>query len=183
MMTNLNQRDRRAVMVGAALLVAILVVRYAVFPWFDHWSDQRDRIDSNTSLLGGLEAMHRRIEMHKTNLHALYGPAVDRALQDVQVTKVTFHKTVQESLKAAGLKFDKIREQKARPLRKTPGLVIVPLQLSGAKCKIDQLAKFLAKTRRSQMIIMVDRLNVAVSGDKLEVDIVVATLAAEERRS
>ena len=182
---NLSDRDRRALIIGSVLLAALLVVRFAVLPWLDDWRQVRDRIDSTTETLHSLDRKVKRRDHLHEQLARTYGPAASKPLTDVQTTQVAFHKTVQDVLGAAGIKFESIKSQPVKPIRKLPGISLVPVQISG-KCQIAQLAKFLAQAQRADMVMIVDRMNVSVNAKKrteLSVTMVLATLAQKEQSS
>ncbi|MAE65369.1 MAG: hypothetical protein CMJ18_13945 [Phycisphaeraceae bacterium] len=176
---NISARDRRAVLTGALLLVAIFVVRYAVMPWIDHWTDVRAAIDVDHRRLVDIERQTRRVELLDRQLDRTYGSAARRPLEDVPATQVAFHKTVKQVLTEAGIGFERIDEQSVRPLKRVPGTVLVALQVRG-RCKIDQLAKFLARTHQADMLILVERISASKRSDKpdqLDVVLVLTTLA------
>lgn len=169
-------------MIGAVLLAAILVVRFAVLPWVDHWRDVSDRIDLTQQRLAGFQQKISRLDHLNTQLRKAYGPAVDKPLEQVQPTQVAFHKTVEELFKAAGIKVKSKDTQKVRPIKDVPDTVLVPVQVR-AECQIGQLAKLLAQVRQADRLVVIDRLNVDAVPKKpghLNLTMVLATLAKQE---
>ncbi len=181
-MAKLSVRDRRAVLIGALVLGAIIGIRFVVMPWVDHWTSVRSEAVTIREVLATNDRKVHRAGLLGRRLHGVYGEIPDAPLKGVQSTKVQFHATVQEVMKASGIKFESIREQKTGSIKQLPGVVLVPLQLVRAQCGVEQLARFLAESQRAKLLIMCDRINIGVSGGKLNVDMTVSTLARKDAR-
>ena len=134
----------------------------------------------DTKTLRSLDRKVQQADFLRDELYVFYGSALDKPLQPVQPTQAAFHQAVQDVLKAAGLKFDRIDQQKVKPIKKIPETVLVPVHIRG-KCKITQFANFLAKVSQAELLMMVDRFHITSNAKKeLEIDIVLATLAKRE---
>jgi len=179
---NISSRDRRAMVVGGVALAAILVVKFAVMPWAYQWLDTRDDIRQVRDTLASYETRFKRLEVLNKRLVLTYGKAVGEPLEDIELTRVRFHKVVQDVLKAAGFKMESLQPQAARSIRKrVPGVAVFPIRVVG-KCQIQQLAKCLAQVRAAPCLIIVDRVNVTSdpkNPSQLSVTMVLAALAEE----
>ena len=179
---NISTRDRRALVIGGAALAAIVVVKFAVMPWVDHWLDTRESIQNARATLKDCETKLRKLSQLNTRLTPTYGPAIEEPLTDMESTRVRFHKVVQDVLKAGGFQMQSLQPQATRSIRKhVPGVAVLPVRVVG-KCQLPQLAKCLAQVRAAPCLIIVDR--VIVTSDpknpsQLSVTMVLATLAEE----
>ena len=180
----LTDRDRRAMTVGGICLVALLIVRFAVMPWVDQWSAARDRAASLRVELSKLNDQSNDLQMLSRMLDKAYGEAPGKPLEDVENTQIAFNKSVQEMLKAGGIGFQSIKEQNPRPIKKIPNTWWVSVEVDG-KGKVDQLAKCLAAIRKTEQLIVVDRITAKNDQKKpgnLSLKLVLGTLAYEEGR-
>ena len=182
MKTNMSTRDRRAVVIGTVALAAILIVKFAVLPWIDHWRDARDRIDQARATLTEYENKSTRLTNLQRRLAQTYGQAVEQPLDDVKATKIGFHKVVQDLLTAGGFRLESMQPQAVRSIRKqVPGVALLPVRVVG-KCQMQQLAKCLAEVRKAARLILVERIDVSSDPKKpteLSVTMVLATPAEE----
>lgn len=184
-MKQLTQRDRRVLLVGAVVLGAIVLVKFAAMPWLDHWSAVRDQIKTQKAMLTQLNRQFQRLDAAHALLQRDYGPALQEPLQDVEETSIRFNKTVQDVLQAGGIQAETIAVQSVRPLRDVPGVALVSFQIRG-KCQIASLAKALHQMRTSEQLIIVDQIN-ARPPDKnkpaeLEITLILSTPALEDSR-
>lgn len=178
---NLSARDRRAIIVGLALLAALGLARFALWPWLDHWRGLRAEHRTAQERLTRLERRVRHLDQLEGRLRETHGPGVGRTLQGLDRTRVTFPQTVQTILEASGFNGEAINAQSARKAGRIKGVLLVPLQIRG-KCDIGQLARLLAEARKTDVLVLVDRLQVDANPQKraeLNVNVVLATLALE----
>lgn len=182
MKMNLSARDRRAVMLGVGALAVILVFKFAVMPVLSDWGDTRDRIDEARATLDEYDRKDKRLADRQQRLELTYGPAVTRPLDDVEATKLAFHKVLQDRLKSGGFKLESLQPQAARSIRKhVPGVAVIPVRVVG-KCQMQQLAKSLAELRKAERLIIVDHVDVSNDPKKpaeLKVAMVLSTVANE----
>ena len=180
----LTDRDRRVLVVGGTCLVALLIVRFAVMPWVDHWSEARSRAASLRVEMSKLKSQSDDLQMLRRMLDKVYGEAPGKRLEDVESTQIAFNTSVQEMLKAGGIGFQSIKKLPARPIKKITNTWWVSVEVDG-KGKVDQLAKCLAAIRNAEQLIVVDRINVKNDQKKpgnLSLKLVLGTLAYEEGR-
>jgi hypothetical protein len=177
----LSWRDRRAVLVGAAALLAVFLVRYALIPWIHSWQAARGRVAAARAELDDVRSTMQRLLRVRDRTLATYGQAVAKPLEDVEATRIAFLKTVQDVLRAGGVEYKSIDPQPTKALRELPGVEWVPCEVKGS-CQLAQLAKCLAELRKAEKLVIVDRIT-ASGGEKepgkLEVSLVLATLAEQ----
>ena len=179
---NISARDRRAVIVGVAALSVILVAKFAVVPWIDHWLDTRDGIQQARDTLEAYKTKLKRLEYLNKRLTCTYGQAIEEPLTDLKSTRIHFHKAVQDVLKNSGVQMQSLQPQAVRSIKKhVPGVAVLPVRIVG-KCQLPQLAKCLAQVRAAPCLMIVDRVDVTSDPKKpteLSVTMVLATLVEE----
>lgn len=185
MRMNLSARDRRTVVVGGILLAVILIIKFTLMPWLDHWGDLRVRIARSHATLQANERKSKHLTSLEQRLVRSYGKAVTRPLDDVEETRRRFNRVVYDVLKAGGFKMQRTQPQAARSIRtQVQGVTLLSMRVVGT-CQLQQLAKCLAQVRQAEHLIIIDRVD-AVSNPKkpteLTVTMVLATLAEEETR-
>ena len=176
---NLSPTDRRALVLGGAGLLLILVTRLLVMPWIDSWAAARASTADADEQMAAMAARLRSALVQRKWLARTYGPGVAKELQDQDAAQMSLYEGAQEVLKAAGLKATVYHPQAPRPVRQLPGTSLVSLQVS-SKCALGQLLKLLAGLREAEILILVDRLSVTNSEREpgtLEVTLVLAALA------
>ena len=178
-----SPRDRRAILLGAAGLLIILIARLAVIPWIDSWRAARREIAEARAQLDYTQHQVRRILGQRRRLEQIYGQAVSKPLENRQSALNRLTRVVQDVFKAGGFKATDYKSQRCRSLPEVPGVEIVPLQVRG-KCKLPQLVKCLAAMRNAETLILVDWFSVANDEKKpgeLEITMMLATLAEKEK--
>ncbi len=176
---NLSSRDRRALALGVISVAMIFIVRFPVIRWLKSWSDARQIIATARVQVDDFKRRIRRVLGQRERLARIYGPGVNKPLEDLETARVSLYKAVQGVLKSSGFKPTDYQPQPPRPLPNVSGLRIVPLQIRG-KCKLPQLAKCLAEARKTETLVIVDRVsatNDAKMTGQLEVTLVLSTLA------
>jgi len=177
---NLSPRDRRAIVLGAGVLAAVLVVKCAVIPWIDSWTSAREDIGSANAELARLRGRILHVLTQRKHLEELYGRAASKPPEDLKTAKLNLLAAAQDILKSSGFQATGgYMPQPGRPVRSVPGMELVALEVRG-KCKLPQLAKCLAAMQKAKTLIFVDRLTATNDEKKpgqLEVRLVLATLA------
>jgi type II secretory pathway component PulM len=173
---NLLPRDRRAILLGAGVLVLVLVVY-----WLADWGEARAHIPAGRTNLEKLESAMRRLLRQREHVAAAYGPAAGRPLEGIETAKITLLKAVQDALRG-GIQDPNYQPQPARAAQELPGVQLVPLRVTG-KCRLPQLTKCLSDLRQADTLVFVDQID--LSGNEkqpgqLEVTLILATLARQE---
>lgn len=179
----LSQRDKRTVMLGAAVLAGIVLVRLTFVPWLEGWMDARDRSAAARGELNDLQRHVSKMLGQRGRLEPIYGAGVARPLEDIQTARASLFQAAQDVLKANGFSPSDYAPQPPRPVKQVPRAVLVSLQVRG-QCQLPQLASCLARLRDARTLVIVDRVS-AVGNEKqpgqLEVTMVLTTLADEGR--
>ena len=182
----LSKRDRRALILGSCGLAILLIVRFAVMPWTDHWLDVRDQTAVARAEIAHLEQKVTKIVLQRARTAKAYGPGANRKVGDVETERMNLLKAVQKVCQTAGFAPTDYPPQVTRPLRSVPDMVIVRIQLQG-KCKLPQLVKCLAGLRKAETLVFAERVTAVNSAKKpgeLDITLVLATLAErKEKRS
>ena len=180
----LTDRDRRAILWGSAILAGVLLVRFAILPWWSSWSEARDQTRRCREQMNELELEIRRLANMQDTAVKSYGPSATRPLQGAEAARIAFAKAVNDTLKAGGINFQSITPQRARPLPDLKDVELLPFQVKG-KCSLAQLARCLAGMRKAPMPMIVDRIGVSSDPKKpgqLELTMVLSTLAKKEAK-
>ena len=180
----MSSRDKRALILGAAGLAAILLLRFAAIPLAESWSLAREQASDSRIQLTNLELKISRVLNQRARLEKIYGPAVNLPLQDLEAARVSLFKATQDVLKKNGFKAEDYQPQPAKRIREIPGLQLVSLQVRG-KCKLNQLTKCLAGLRKVETLTIVDRLSIVNNEKKpgeLEITLLLVTLAEQQGR-
>lgn len=182
-LSSLAPRDRRAILIGAGALLAMLLAYWVLMPWVAHWMTCRDQIETAQGELAGLQARTAEYLHRRAMLIQRHGPGLARPLDDVQTANVNSVKALPDVFKAAGVQLQTILPQPGKPVKEFTGVCAVPFQVK-ANCSLPQLAQCLDALRGSETLIVVEQVN-AVGNDKrpgqLEVTLVLSVLARQTK--
>lgn len=176
---NLSPRDRRALLLGAVALGAIVLLRFTVIPFMDSWTDARDRSRVYGEELVELNRSLRRAVAQRERLARTYGPGIRQPLQDEQAARMNLFRSAKDVFGAGGVGITEYQPQRTRALRDIPNVSLVTLRIKG-KCDLPKLAGCLYEMSRAKNLMFVQSMN--VNNDKkksgqLDVTLVLATLA------
>lgn len=178
----LSARDRRAVMVGLALIGLGLLARFIVVPGLEHWRDVRAVMSDGTARLMIVEQKIKRRDAVVDRQRQRFGQAVGQPLATIEEVRVSFPKTVQQALGQAGLGVSSIELQGVRKLREAPGVSLVSLRVRGM-CGAPALPQALEALRSAEQLVIVDRFEIGLvksdSRDQWSVTLVVSTPAIQ----
>jgi len=175
----MSPRDRRAMILGGALLGAIVLLRLTLIPLWDSWSSARDRSRVYGEELVELNRSLRHVLGQRERLARLYGPGVREALSEEQIARMNLLQSAQDVFSGGGVRLTDYQPQRARPIRDIPNVSLVALQVRG-QCQLPQLAKCLARMARTNTLLIVQSMDVANNEKQpgqLDVTLVLATLA------
>jgi hypothetical protein len=182
MMTrNLNEREKRLLLIGGAAAVAILIFVYGT-KGLDRWNKSRNSLAAAKGKLGEVETDKARL----AGLLALV-PVFEKP-EPEEKQKSLFREKLYEQLKKAG-----INPEPPQPiLGKKMNVSGTPYRVlkvkCKAKCKFDQLLDFLAGLKENPYLVGVEELQIRCDTkeppekrrDKtVEVDLVVSTLVRD----
>jgi hypothetical protein len=181
MTRNLNERERRLLLIGGAAAVAILIFVYGT-KGLDRWNKSRNSLAAAKGKLGEVETDKARL----AGLLALV-PVFEKP-EPEEKQKSLFREKLYEQLKKAG-----INPEPPQPiLGKKMNVSGTPYRVlkvkCKAKCKFDQLLDFLAGLKENPYLVGVEELQIRCDTkeppekrrDKtVEVDLVVSTLVRD----
>ena len=178
----LTPRDRKILLLGAAVLAVLLGGRFVLLPLIDHWGSLRDTIGRRDAVLSELDAMRKRRDALMGRLEGVGGAAIRQPLESIDATHVRFHETVQDLLSKSAVGYTSIELQGVRSLRDVPGTCLLSLQVQG-QCDLAALSRCLERVRESERLVIVDRLHVrGPNPKKLAVTLVLSAPAQERPR-
>lgn len=178
----IRDRDRKAIILGAAVLALVLGYRLVLAPLAESWRDARQRIEMASATRSALEAQALKLRSQRRRLEAIYGPAIGEPLPPVDRARANFVKTVEDLLKSSGMESRGVRSQPLRPLREVDGVALVGLRVE-CTGRSQQLAKCLAAMSEGEQIMLVESIRAAPDSkrpDRMQVSMVLATLARME---
>ena len=178
---NLSSRDRRALVVGGVGLAAMLVMRFALIPWIDAWMDHRAELVVGRERVDRVARQLRSVLRRRKRLAKAYGPAANLPPQDVEAAGLSLPKAALGVLNSNGFGTTEYLPQRPKRVQGIEGLRVVSLQVSGG-CKLPQLTKCLSALRKTETLVMVDRLSVTSDPKKpgqLKVTMVLTTLGEQ----
>lgn len=182
-LSKLSSRDRRAVIVGAASLAAILIIWGVVIPVIGHWMDVRDNIDASRIEIKRLQAKGQSGAHVREQLIQKHGPAACKPLEAVESASISFVKAVPEMLKANQLQIKTISQMPAKAIKELPGIYSAAFQIK-ANCQMAQLANCLGAVSKCDQLVVIDQVSVSSnekSPGQLDVTLVMSTLGAGGR--
>lgn len=175
---SLSRRDRRAIALGALVLVVLLAWRFGATDAVGQWRGARQRIDTSERQAERLGHRLASLERASRKLQETRGQAALEAPLPAERAGVRLTAAAQELLASAGMKIESITLQGSRSVRDLEGVDELTVQLRG-ECKADKLTECLAKLRKAEVLLIVDSLNVNNNEQKpgeLSVTMVLATL-------
>ena len=178
----LSPRDRRAVLLGGGTILLVVVYLYALSPWLASWSAARADVETAAINRAAADTDRARAAAILRQLGAYYGGGLATPLPPVAEVRVGFVKTVQELLKSNGLESKDLRSQPLQPIRETPGIGLVALEVE-CQGPVSSLMKTLAKLGQADRPIVVQRLRTEPDPqrpDQMRVSMTLATFAKLE---
>lgn len=168
---------------GGVLIGAAVLGRFVLMPVVDQWQQARAAIVTYDAQLEDLERRVDRRDAAVRRLREKFGPGIEKDLLDVDAARVEFPRVVQETLAGQGFKLDNIRVQRVQRLREAPGVALVTLLVQG-ECEAGQIPKMLAALRGSEMLMLVDRVDLTMAKpgerEKWTASLTLATPALQE---
>lgn len=158
---NLNQRDRRAVVICATVVGVLVLARFVVMPMVHFWSEARGRIEAKHEEVHALSAKLDKWKFERDLLAPDYGAALDAPPLAAEEVRLAFLKTLQDTLASGGMQVQSIRPLATRPVKELTGVSIATFQVT-AKCQFAQLAPTLANLAAAPNLMLIDRLSMDV---------------------
>jgi len=156
----MSPRDRRAVIIGGALVIFAAGWRFAVEPVMTQWRDAREQAEVQRAMVSAIEHRASRLDAMQQRLETKLGPGVAKPIRHVEDARLNFPREVQEMLQKAGMKITRVELQGVRKLREAPGVSMLSIRLEGATNGIAT-PKVLMQLQTSETLMIVDDLRLA----------------------
>lgn len=183
-MMAMTSREKQVVFTGAGVIVIGLLIKFAIMPFFDHWSSLRTTVSDYEQHVQHVEQKLNRKDAIVDRQKIRFGPGVGAPLKPVEQVQIEFPQAVQKALAAGGLGVSSVEPQGVRKLRTTPGVVMVSTRVRCAG-RPDSLPKALAEIQKADSLIIVDSFDLAMTkpGDRKNwsVTMLVSTPALEAK--
>lgn len=170
----LSPRDRRAVLVGLAATVLILVYSLALAPWFDRWSHTRSEIASIRAQL----RIFDNSPAVRSKREALVAAVPVFELPDNEENQAAvFRGRVNEQLKKAGVQIKSLSFQSRTREAPAAGYKTLLLECRG-QCRLEQIFDLLADLDENPYLVGVEKMNIRCDSNnrnQMEVDLTMST--------
>ena len=162
-----NERDKRAILLGMAVIGLGLIIRLVVMPFAAHWQDLRSSASSCEQRISLIEQKLNRRDALIERQCVRFGPGLRAPLEPVEITQRLFPQTVQKVLGKGGLGVSSVEPQGIHKLREAPGVVMVSLRV---RCNggPDSLPQALAEVQKAEQLIIIDSIDLSMTqpGDR-----------------
>jgi hypothetical protein len=172
----LNERDRRFLIAGAAIAVAVVALNFGP-RWIDHWQHVRASLDALQSKMKDMPD-----EKQRANLLSIV-PKLEIP-QPEEKQKFLFRDRLHEQLKKAGI--TNMEPLSFLPPHKKVGAYRTLLVKCKGKCRFDQLLDFLAVLKENEYLMGVEELRIQCDPKKppeqrqeIDLDMTVSTLVQD----
>lgn len=170
MLERLNERDKRALKIGAICAVGVAAIVFGT-KWLGHWAQARRS-------LAGVEAKLEAIRVDETRQAGLASIVpVFEMPQKEETQKFLFRNKFNEQLKKAGINSKPLQVLPAAKKAKQEDYRLLRLKCS-AKCRFGQVLDLLARLNENPYLVGIEELRVKCDpknrGD-VELDLTVST--------
>ena len=157
MFENINQKDKRALKLGA-VGIAVIIIFVLFCSINDCWTNAQESFDTINTKLDSLDT----IDMTKAEYAALKNtvPAFEMPLKKRNDQKFRFQDSLNEQFKKSGVKSQPWEEIDCKS-RILTGYEMLALKTSG-KCNVTQLFDLLAKLKENPHLISIEELMVKI---------------------
>lgn len=183
----LTDRDRRALMMGGGLVLAVVLYRLLLSPLLAGWAEARAEAAVYTQRLAQLEDRLDRRDTLQRRLRETYGPAITQPLPTLEDARVRFPQAVQEALASAQLQPQQIEVQGVRRVRGVPGVSNLSLRVRSV-APPQAIPAALNALRSAGLIVVVESVDLSMAQPnqreqwQLLLTLSTPTLDAEVRR-
>ena len=153
MQKKLNQRDIRALKIGAVAVAAILVSAF-VTTWFEHWVMVRKSLADKQTMLEAIVPSQAK----QAGLRSIV--PVFEMPQEEEKQKFLFRNKFKEQIKKAGIKSRPLQILSTGKSRNRTGYKLLRLKCSSDKCKFTQILDLLASLKENPYLAGVEELKI-----------------------
>jgi hypothetical protein len=150
MIKKLGEREKRTLKIGAAAVVAILVIMFGT-RWLDHWSEMRNSLAS-------MRAKLKRIsldEAQQANLLSIV-PKFEMP-QAEEKQELLFRDKLNEQLKKVGIRSEPLQALPSK--ERQGGYKLLRLKCS-AKCQFGQVLDLLAELKNNPYLVSIEEIRI-----------------------
>lgn len=158
----MSSRDRRALLIGAGVVLAAVVYRVALSPAVAVWSEARQAVIDHESVIDRVDVQIDRREAIHARLRERFGPAIDRPLPMLEDVQVAFPKVVRDAMGKGGAQPGSVDIQGVRKLRDVPGVSLVTLRVN-AVCDANAIPAVLDGLRTADRIVIIDAIELSMA--------------------
>ena len=158
----MNDRDRRALLWGGALVAAAVLYRVVLSPAVDRWGEARAEGALYTQRLEQAENKLERRDVLFDRLADRFGPAVTQPLQPLEQVRVAFPQAVQAALGRAGVQPQQVEVQGVRRLRGVTGVSTLSLRIQ-ANVGDASIARLFNELRNCGHTVVIDSVNLSMA--------------------
>ena len=172
----MNAREKRVVLVGAALIVVGAVWRGGAADAVARWGDARAQLAAESARVADLTRRAERRDAVGGRLRQRLGPAATQPLPAVVEAQAGFPAAVRAALGGAGLSIASVSVQGVQRVRELPGVSLMKVLVEGS-ADGGQLPAVLAGTRSLPRVTRVEELRLVKENDAWSVRLVLSTPA------
>jgi hypothetical protein len=175
----MNNRDRRAVILGGSALAMIAAIWLIVLPVCSTWADTRDRADQSRKSLDNIAEQTRRLIAMDRQLEPSLGAAVKKPLVGLSAARTQLVKNLIDLHNNCGAQISSMQPEAPRTIQEVPGVVRLTVQVQ-SMCQPSQLVQLLAGARNNPDLLLLDRIETTGGMGQMNVTMVWSTLAKSE---
>lgn len=172
----MNQRERRVVFLGGALVIGAVAWRGGLGQAVAEWGDARARLAAESDRVADLEQQAQRRDAIGLRLQQRFGPAATRPLGAVVEVQADFPAAVREALGGAGLKVASVSVQGVQRVREVSGVSLVRVLVEGT-AEGHAVPAVLAGTRSLPRVTRLEEVRLTRNGDNWSLRMVLSTPA------
>ena len=158
----MSSRDRRALLLGAGVVLAAVLYKVALSPAMTTWSEARQAVANQDALIARIDAQIDRRQAIHARLRDRYGPAIDRPLPTLEDMQVKFPKVVRDAMGRGGAQPGSVDIQGVRRLRDVPGVSLMTLRVNTV-CGGNAIPAVLDGLRTAEQIVIVDSIELSMA--------------------
>lgn len=170
------QRNKRALIIGAAAVVLVLIFHFAVSPWIDHWRQVRTSLAAAEEKLALLSGDQKPAAAAKQAALTAAVPAF--ALPEPEdKQRLLFERKIHEQLKKAGIKAKPLSFLARPKPQPALGLKLLRLQCRGA-CNFAAALDLIAALNENPYLVAIEELQLkcgAKTREEMDLNLTVST--------
>ncbi len=160
----MNDRDRRALVIGVVLVAAAGAYRFGLSPALDHWREARSVAAQRQAVVDDLHAKLGRRDALMARLEPRFGPGVHEPLDAAENVQITFPRAVQQAISRGGGKPTQIEVQGLKRIRGVTGVELLSLRVR-IDCPSRSIPEILQQLRAAELPVIVESLDMVMANN------------------